>query len=79
MCVCGGGGGVSMFNETTHSVFVRERLLPCRVAAVTTESVTHKTQTRMFQAYRRVGNTSRDCARSLTLILQSTKQLVANV
>ena len=27
-----GGWGVSMFNETAHSVFVRERLLPCRVA-----------------------------------------------
>ena len=27
-----GGGGVSMFNETAHSVFVRERLLPCRIA-----------------------------------------------
>ena len=26
-----GGWGVSMFNETAHSVFVRERLLPCRV------------------------------------------------
>ena len=28
----GGGGMVSMFNKTAHSVFVRERLLPCRVA-----------------------------------------------
>ena len=28
----GGGQGVSMFNETAHSVFVRERLLPCRIA-----------------------------------------------
>ena len=50
MCVC--GGGVSMFNETAHSVFVRERLLPCRVATVTTVSVTHNAQTRMFKAYR---------------------------
>ena len=35
-CTVEGGGGwggmVSMFNKTAHSVFVRERLLPCRVA-----------------------------------------------
>ena len=34
-------GDVSIFNETAHSVFVRERLLPCRVVVGSVDCIVY--------------------------------------